>query len=131
MRMRPLLVPAVLAAATVLVGCGRMSTPKTTDAAPAAARPEAKSTTATADSMAAAPTAADAAAVEAILAKADAADGTVDKIVSKCAGCGLGMAGLPEHSADCHGYTLHLCSAHCKESYEKNGDAMITALPIN
>ena len=34
-----------------------------------------------------------------ILVKADALDGKTDKIVSKCAGCGLTMDGDPAHAA--------------------------------
>ena len=51
------------------------------------------------------------------LAAADAADGTADKVVSKCVTCMLHMAGKPDTTATCGEYTLHLCSKHCQESF--------------
>lgn len=59
-----------------------------------------------------APKAAITAEITAKLEKADAADGKVDKVVSKCAGCALGMDGKAEHSAKLGDYTLHFCD-HC------------------
>ena len=43
------------------------------------------------------------------LAKADAADGSVDKVVSKCLGCGLAMNGKRDRRHN-RGFTLHFCS---------------------
>jgi hypothetical protein len=56
----------------------------------------------------------------AALAKADAADGKVDKVVSKCITCRLAMEGSPEHSVDYGGYTLHFCSEECKKAFSEN-----------
>jgi len=67
------------------------------------------------------------AAALAILAKADAADGTVDKVVSKCLVCVLEMEGKPEHSTAYGEYTLHLCSAYCKESFTKEPEKTLLA----
>lgn len=72
--------------------------------------------------------AADPAKVQAGLKKADLADGTEDKTVHKCAGCALGMDGSATHAIDKDGYTLHMCSAMCKASYEKNLDANLAGL---
>lgn len=72
----------------------------------------------------------DAATVEARLAKADAVDGKTDKVVAKCAACALGMDGNAEHSLQAHGYTLHLCSADCKEGFAENVDQSIMAMEI-
>jgi hypothetical protein len=72
--------------------------------------------------------AADPAKVQAGLKKADLADGTEDKTVHKCAGCALGMGGSATHAIDKDGYTLHMCSAMCKASYEKNLDANLAGL---
>ena len=58
--------------------------------------------------------------VEAKLAKADAFDGTEDKIVSKCPTCALAMDGKPEHALEVSGYTLHFCAAGCKEAFAKD-----------
>lgn len=64
----------------------------------------------------------------AALAKADAADGKTDKVVSKCPTCMLSMDGSPDHAASHGGYTLHLCSEHCKESFEKDPDKALASL---
>ena len=66
--------------------------------------------------------------VTAKLEKADAQDGTVDKVVSNCAGCQLGMPGKAEYSAKLGDYTLHLCD-HCKDKV-KNPTPIISQLKI-
>ena len=63
-----------------------------------------------------------------LLAKADAADGTADKILNKCVICMLGMDGSPEHSASYGGYQLHFCSEHCKETFTRNPEQSLLAL---
>jgi hypothetical protein len=68
------------------------------------------------------------AAVLAAVAKADAADGTVDKVVSKCVTCMLGMEGKPEFAAAWGEYTVHLCSAECKETFTKDPEKALLAL---
>ena len=77
-----------------------------------------------------APAKAEASTIEARLAKADAVDGKTDKVVTKCAGCALGMDGKAEHSLTAHGYTLHLCSAHCKEDFGKDVDKSLMAMEL-
>ena len=72
-----------------------------------------------------APVAVDAAAV---LAKADLADGTEDKVVSKCARCALGMAGDPQRASTHEGYELHFCSDSCKTGFEEDPDATLSRL---
>ncbi len=62
----------------------------------------------------------DAAKVTEGLKIADAADGTEDKVVHKCAGCSLGMDGNKAHTITHQGYELHMCSAACKSKYEKD-----------
>lgn len=69
-------------------------------------------------------------AIEAKLAKADAFDGKVDKVVTKCLGCGLGMDGSKELAATTAGYTLYLCSAHCKADFEKDPSKAVIAMRI-
>lgn len=66
--------------------------------------------------------------LHAILAKADAADGKEDHVVSKCAGCGLGMDGKAEFAATAHDYTIYFCSAECKEHGTEDMDKTIMAL---
>ncbi len=68
--------------------------------------------------------------VEAILAKADAYDGTTDKVVSMCAACNLGMDGSQEHALATHGYTIHFCSPGCKGKFETDTDKAVLAMKI-
>jgi len=56
----------------------------------------------------------------AILAKADAHDGTVDHVVSECAVCGLGMEGDPAQAVTVGDYEVHMCSETCKGHFEEN-----------
>jgi len=63
-----------------------------------------------------------------VLEKADAADGTVDKTVSKCTGCGLGMQGDPAHAVEHEGYELHFCSDTCRSNFEEDPEAGIERL---
>lgn len=65
-----------------------------------------------------------------ILAKADAMDGEVDNVVTKCGSCRLGMNGKAEHAVKAHGYTMHFCSAGCKTGFEKDLDKSILALNV-
>lgn len=64
----------------------------------------------------------------AVLAKADAADGSADKVVSKCVVCSLAMDGSPEHAAAYGGYTVHLCSKECREAFLKDPEGVLRAL---
>jgi YHS domain-containing protein len=68
--------------------------------------------------------------VEARLAKADAIDGAVDKVVSKCPACRLAMDGKSEHALDVVGYKLHFCSDACKQKFEKDPAKEILAMVI-
>jgi outer membrane biosynthesis protein TonB len=68
--------------------------------------------------------------VVAKLAEADKVDGTVDKVVSKCAACALKMDGKAENALKVSGYTMHFCSAKCKEGFEKDTTKSILALEI-
>ncbi|HNO76602.1 MAG TPA: hypothetical protein PKN33_00965 [Phycisphaerae bacterium] len=58
--------------------------------------------------------------LKARLAAADAADGDADMVVNKCATCALRMDGKAENELKLEGYTLHFCSAHCKETCAKD-----------
>ena len=64
----------------------------------------------------------------AALPAADAADGTVDKVVARCASCGLGMDGDPAHSSTIGDYEFHSCSASCKDNLEGNADPVVARL---
>ena len=64
------------------------------------------------------------------LAKADAADGATDKVVSKCLTCNLGMEGSPEHVAKLGDYQLHLCSDKCKAGFEAAPEKALLALKL-
>ena len=58
-----------------------------------------------------------------VLAAADAHDGTEDKVVSECSGCGLGMMGDPAHAVQHDGYELHFCSSTCASGFEADPTA--------
>lgn len=64
----------------------------------------------------------------AILAAADAHDGTVDHVVGECGGCMLGMPGDPAHAVEHAGYELHFCSESCKASFEADPAAGVSRL---
>ena len=96
----------LLVAATLLVACGK------TQAPPQAAAP-----------------ALTAAEVEAKLAAADLADGTADKIVSKCAACRLGMDGDAANTSQHAGYELHFCAEECKHRFDADPNKIIAKLP--
>ncbi len=66
--------------------------------------------------------------VASVLAKADAHDGTVDKVVSECGGCGLGMQGDPAHAARHAGYELHFCAEGCLQRFEADPEAGVQSL---
>lgn len=68
--------------------------------------------------------------VERKLAKADALDGTTDRVVSKCLMCALRMDGSDEHTAELAGYTLHFCSESCKTYFEADPVAKVLAVQI-
>lgn len=102
-------VPAsCLVCAFLLMGCSKTEVPATTKNSASQSGPGA--------------------ATLAVLAKADAADGTVDKVVSKCVTCMLGMEGKPEFAAAWGEYTVHLCSAECKETFTKDPEKALLAL---
>ena len=72
----------------------------------------------------------DLAKVTALLAKADALDGTEDKVVTKCAACMLSMDGKPEHKLTAHEYTMHFCAQGCADRFGQNLDQSILAMKI-
>jgi hypothetical protein len=68
------------------------------------------------------------AAASALLAKADAEDGTEDKVVTKCAVCSLHMDGSEEYEVKAGEYSLHMCSASCKSHFESDPKAGMAAI---
>lgn len=98
---------------SLVLACGGDAAPVETPAPPPAA--------------AAAVTLSDPAALAALPA-ADAADGTVDKVVARCASCGLGMDGDPAHASHIGDYTFHSCSASCQDNLESNPDQVVARL---
>lgn len=68
--------------------------------------------------------------VQAILAKADAYDGTTNKHVSKCAACALGMDGNTEHAMKVAGYKMLFCTEGCRESFTADAAKSILALNV-
>jgi hypothetical protein len=94
--------------AFLILGCASGKTPAVADKSVKAAEPGA--------------------AALAALAKADAADGKVDKIVSRCLTCMLGMEGRPENAATYGEFTLHFCSKPCKEAFLNDPEKAALAL---
>ncbi len=72
----------------------------------------------------------DAKQVEAQLVKADAYDGTEDKIVASCANCRFGMDGTDSHVVEAHGYKMHFCSDSCRKAFATDTDAKIVAMVV-
>lgn len=68
--------------------------------------------------------------LEAILARADLADGTEDHVVSKCPGCSLAMEGKAEHASEVGEYALHFCSDSCRDRFEANPTEVLLALEL-
>ncbi|MEN0064854.1 MAG: hypothetical protein AAGA48_22100 [Myxococcota bacterium] len=68
------------------------------------------------------------ASAKAVLSAADKVDGTIDKTVSQCSGCGLGMEGDPAHAVQHEGFELHFCSETCATHFEKDPDAGVKRL---
>jgi len=66
----------------------------------------------------------------AVLAKADAKDGTVDKTVHRCAGCALGMNGKREMAIGVAGYAMHFCKPACLERFRRAPIKEVMALEI-
>ena len=58
----------------------------------------------------------------------DAADGTKDHVVAKCAVCGLAMDGTSEHVSRYAGYELHFCSSECKETFDHDPQVVLRRL---
>ncbi|AMV34235.1 hypothetical protein VN12_19070 [Pirellula sp. SH-Sr6A] len=68
--------------------------------------------------------------VASLLAKADALDGQVDKVVHRCYVCNLGMDGKEKLAVKHAGYTAHLCSEGCKQEFAANADSIIAQTSI-
>lgn len=64
------------------------------------------------------------------LASADAFDGKTDKVVSKCAGCALGMDGLEKYTVQIEGYALHLCNDACRKQFASDTVNAVLAMRV-
>lgn len=95
--------------ALVAMGCGGGSSPSGDDAAAGAAA---------------------ALDVNAVLAAADRADGSEDRVVYRCAVCGLGMDGSPDITSTFQGYTFHHCSTHCRELFDRDPVKVLMRLEV-
>jgi len=100
----------VCALGTVLLnGCGNKAAPEESVAAPAQdSSPSAVALVA--------------------LDKADAADGSTDRVVTNCLSCKLRMAGKAEYASHYGDYEVHLCSSHCKAFFEKDPEQVLASL---
>ena len=68
--------------------------------------------------------------LEAKLAGADLADGTEDRIITQCPGCGLAMEGTDDHVSQVADYSIHFCSDSCKDSFAEDPEGMLMALVV-
>lgn len=68
--------------------------------------------------------------VLAVLAKADAKDGSVDHVVHKCAGCSLGMDGENTFPLKVQDYTMHFCKQGCLDKFQPDPAKAIMTLKI-
>lgn len=68
--------------------------------------------------------------VAAMLAKADALDGTTDHVVSKCGMCALRMPGSDTYTTALGEYALHFCSDDCKKSFDEDATEAVLAFNV-
>jgi hypothetical protein len=61
---------------------------------------------------------------------ADAADGAEDNVVALCPGCALSMEGDHQHALQVSAYSLHFCSAECKERFAEDTEGSLIALVV-
>ena len=64
------------------------------------------------------------------LAEADKLDGKTDKVIEKCPGCALEMAGKSEHAFKVAGYTIYFCGADCQKEFTKDVAKAIEEMEI-
>ncbi len=69
-------------------------------------------------------------AVVAKLVAADAVDGAVDGVVTRCGGCKLGMDGTDELTLTVGDHKMRFCSNHCQSSFAGDPTKRILALSI-
>ena len=62
------------------------------------------------------------------LVRADAADGSTDQVITRCAGCALHMDGSADHNLEVGGFDLHLCSAACKKRFASDLSVSLASL---
>ena len=65
-----------------------------------------------------------------LIGKADVLDGAEDKVVSKCAGCALGMNGSEDHQLNVGEYKMNFCSKYCRDEFDKDTETKILAMEI-
>ncbi len=104
----------------LFVGCGESATPEKEGTASWANTPAVKTT----------PVVKVSAASMAKLAEADKADGTEDKVITKCYSCALGMDGDAENSATIGEYTAKFCSEACCKHFAEDADTLIAETEI-
>ena len=125
-RIRESLVLLSLVTLTIVIGCRKESEDTATETAeatqPAKLNPPA--------SVEKVKPIEDLPALEAILAKADAMDGTTDHVVSKCGMCALRMDGSDAHVSKVGDYELHFCSEECKESFDEDSEKAILTFAV-
>jgi hypothetical protein len=67
--------------------------------------------------------------VAAPLKVADAADGTTDKVIHRCAGCKLAMDGNAKHALTVGEYEMHFCSVDCTSRFSSDFVKQVMAIP--
>lgn len=105
----------------LLVGCGDTATPE---------KKEETKTSSTSAAVKTTPVVNVSEQSMAKLAAADMADGTQDKVITKCYSCALGMDGDKENSATVGEYTANFCSEACCKHFVEDADTLIAETEI-
>jgi len=123
---------AVLVVVVMAAGCSGSGTEVADAASTGGDRPSAPDASAADQSAQVGEAAAEYApeAVQAVLAKVDEQDGATDQVVHKCVGCALMMDGKADYAFEYEGFTMHFCSAHCRDGFSENAEKALMALNL-
>jgi hypothetical protein len=68
--------------------------------------------------------------IDAMLVAADRVDGTEDRVVSQCPGCGFAMEGSEDHVLEVDDYSVHFCSDRCQKNFAEDPEGSLMALAV-
>jgi len=69
--------------------------------------------------------------LEAVLMRADAVDGSEDRVVSRCPGCALAMGGKADHALHVGEFAVHFCSDRCEERFADDPAQSLLAMEFS